>query len=129
MFKAGKEGLLGGLAEEPAARLGAALAECLTAPAAGRRWRPARRAPQGGGASPGPPSCAAGPAAASLSGIVLSLLPASVTGLLSPLGQDWKKPDKPGSQMARSEATWKLSDLELGATVGVGSFGRVRVAT
>ncbi|CAK0841100.1 unnamed protein product [Prorocentrum cordatum] len=55
-------------------------------------------------------------------------MPASVTGLLFSLCLDWKKPDTPGSQMGRSEATWKLSDLELGATVGVGSFGRVRVA-
>merc|ERR1719230_2051298 len=50
------------------------------------------------------------------------LLPASVVGPLLSLGQGCQKSDSSGCKMA-------LSDLKLGATVGVGGHGRVRVAT
>jgi len=55
--------------------------------------------------------------------IMLDLLPASVAGLFIDLSvQDC------GYDTSHFKGSWELSDLELGATVGVGNFGRVRVA-
>jgi len=53
---------------------------------------------------------------------MLDLLPASVAGLFIDLKQDC------GYETSHIKGSWELSDLELGATVGVGNFGRVRVA-
>mmetsp|Transcript_95676 Transcript_95676/g.270729 ORF Transcript_95676/g.270729 Transcript_95676/m.270729 type:complete len:365 (-) Transcript_95676:226-1320(-) len=57
---------------------------------------------------------------------MLDLLPASVVGLFIDLEQECRGSD--GYKTAHFKGSWKLSDLELGATVGVGNFGRVRVA-
>jgi serine/threonine protein kinase len=59
---------------------------------------------------------------------MLDLLPASVVGLfLAPDRGCWRS-DSSGLKTAHLKDTWKLSDLELGATVGVGFQARVRVA-
>jgi protein kinase A len=58
---------------------------------------------------------------------MLDLLPASDAGQSSDLETDCQTPDT-SSCSAHAEGPWELSDLELGATVGVGTFARVRVA-
>jgi protein kinase A len=63
---------------------------------------------------------------AGLVSAVLGLLPASLTGLF--INVDQVRANEGGrSETTHLKGTWKPSDLELGATVGAGSYGRVRL--